>query len=91
MNFGLVAAAALMVDYMLNVAVSVTAGVAAAASAFPELWPHRTLLSLLLLAIVTVANLRGLRESGAIMTVPVYFFLAMYLRDDRRRSRPAPR
>lgn len=78
-NFGLVAAAALMTDYVLNVAVSVTAGVAAAASAFPELWPYRALLSLALLAIVTIANLRGLRESGAIMTVPVYFFLAMYL------------
>ena len=78
-NPGLVAAAALMVDYVLNVAVSVTAGVAAAASAFPELWPHRTILSLLLLVIVTTANLRGLRESGAIMTIPVYFFLAMYL------------
>ncbi len=78
-NVGLVAAAALMTDYVLNVAVSVTAGVAAAASAFPALWPHRTVLSLILLAIVTLANLRGLRESGAIMTVPVYFFLAMYL------------
>ena len=77
--FGLVAAAALMTDYILNVAVSVTAGVAAAASAFPALWAYRTPLSLVLLAIVTVANLRGLRESGAIMTVPVYFFLAMYL------------
>jgi amino acid transporter len=78
-NFGLVAAAALMTDYVLNVAVSVTAGVAAVASAFPGLWPHRTLLALILLVIVTLANLRGLRESGAIMTVPVYFFLAMYL------------
>nr|MBI2904738.1 APC family permease [Chloroflexota bacterium] len=78
-NVGLVAAGALMTDYVLNVAVSVTAGVAAAASAFPGLWPHRTLLSLVLLAIVTLANLRGLRESGTIMTVPVYFFLAMYL------------
>jgi len=78
-NFGLVAAAALMTDYVLNVAVSVTAGVAAIASAFPGLWSQRTLLALILLAIVTLANLRGLRESGAIMTVPVYFFLAMYL------------
>ena len=78
-RFGLVAAAALMTDYILNVAVSVTAGVAAAASAFPALWPYRAPLSLLLLAIVTLANLRGLRESGAIMTVPVYFFLVMYL------------
>lgn len=78
-NFGLIAAAALMTDYVLNVAVSVTAGVAAAASAFPDLWPYRAVLSIALLAIVTIANLRGLRESGAIMTVPVYFFLAMYV------------
>jgi amino acid transporter len=78
-NIGLIAAAALMTDYVLNVAVSVTAGVAAAASAFPVLWPYRVVLSLALLAIVTLANLRGLRESGAIMTVPVYFFVAMFL------------
>lgn len=78
-NFGLVAAAALMTDYVLNVAVSVTAGVAAAASAFPMLWPYRTYLSLALLVVVTLANLRGLRESGGLMTVPVYFFLTMYL------------
>jgi amino acid transporter len=75
---GLVAAAALMIDYVLNVAVSVTAGVAAAASAFPALWSYRTELALVLLLIVTVANLRGLRESGAFMTVPVYFFIGMY-------------
>jgi amino acid transporter len=78
-QWGLIAAAALMTDYVLNVAVSVTAGVAAAASAFPVLWPYRALLALALLAIVTLANLRGLRESGAIMTVPVYFFLAVFL------------
>ncbi len=75
---GLVAAAALMIDYVLNVAVSVTAGVAAAASAFPALWPYRTVLALVLLLIVTLANLRGLRESGTLMTVPVYFFIGMY-------------
>ncbi|MHB0875481.1 MAG: APC family permease [Anaerolineae bacterium] len=78
-NPGLVAAAALMTDYVLNVAVSMTAGVAAIASAFPELWPHRTVLSLVLLVIITVANLRGLRESGGLMSVPVYLFLAVYL------------
>jgi amino acid transporter len=77
-NAGLIAAAALMTDYVLNVAVSVTAGVAALASAFPELWPHRTILSLVLLVIITLANLRGLRESGAMMAVPVYLFLVTY-------------
>jgi amino acid transporter len=68
-----------MTDYVLNVAVSVTAGTAAAASAFPDLWPYRTLISVALLVIVTIANLRGLRESGAFMTVPVFFFLTMFL------------
>src|SRR6185436_18863775 len=76
---GLLAAGALLTDYCLNVAVSVTAGVAAAASAFPALWAYRTPLALVLLAAVTVANLRGLRESGGVMTGPVYFFILIYL------------
>jgi amino acid transporter len=53
--------------------------VAAIASAFPILWPHRVTLSLVLLAIITLANLRGLRESGTLMAIPVYFFLVSYL------------
>src|SRR5512136_2986875 len=53
---GLIAAAALLVDYVLNAAVSLTAGVAALASAFPVLWPHQTLLALILLGIITVIN-----------------------------------
>lgn len=76
---GLVAAAALIIDYALTAAVSLTAGVAAIASAFPDLWPHRTTLSVALLLIITLANLRGLRESGALMSVPVYFFAASFL------------
>lgn len=75
---GLVAAAALMTDYVLNAAVSVTAGVAAIASAFPALWPYRVGLSLLLLAIITLANLRGIREAGTFMAVPVYLFIGVY-------------
>ena len=76
---GLVAAAALMIDYVLNAAVSLTAGVAALASAFPVLWPYRVVLALALLAVITLVNLRGLRESGTFMAVPVYIFLATYL------------
>jgi amino acid transporter len=76
---GLVAAAALLLDYILNAAVSLTAGVAAIASAFPVLWPYRVELSLVLLGIITIINLRGLRESGVIMAVPVYLFLVTYL------------
>jgi len=78
-NFGLVAAAALLIDYVLNVAVSVTAGVAAVASAFPALWAERVPLALLLLTIITLANLRGLRESGALSAGPVYGFVFIFL------------
>ena len=76
---GLVAAAALMIDYVLNAAVSLTAGVAALASAFPLLWSYRVPLALVLLLVITLVNLRGLRESGTFMAVPVYLFLATYL------------
>jgi amino acid transporter len=76
---GLVAAAALMIDYILTAAVSLTAGVAAIASAFPVLWPYRIEIALLLLFILAVANLRGLRDTGTIMAVPVYVFLVVYL------------
>ena len=75
---GLLAAAALLVDYLLNAAVSLTAGVAALASAFPSLWSQRVGISLLLLLVITMVNLRGLQETGTFMAVPVYIFLAAY-------------
>jgi amino acid transporter len=78
-NVGLVAASALMIDYVLNVAVSITAGVAAIASAFPELWQFRVGISLVLLFAITLANLRGQRESGTLMAIPVYLFVATYV------------
>ena len=76
---GLIAAAALIIDYLLTAAVSLTAGVAAIASAFPVLWPHRIVLSLLLLLAITLLNLTGLRETGTVMAIPVYLFLFAYL------------
>jgi len=76
---GLVAAAALLIGYLLTAAVSLTAGVEAIASALPAIWPYRTVAALLLLAVITVLNLRGLRESGSLMAVPVYLFLIVYL------------
>ena len=76
---GLLAAAALLIDYLLTAAVSLTAGVEAIASAFPELWEHRVSASLVLLLVITLLNLRGLRETGTAMAVPVYFFLFAYL------------
>ncbi len=76
---GLIAAAALLIDYVLTAAVSLTAGVAALASAFPALWPYQVEIALALLVIILVANLRGLRETGTLMSIPVYFFLIAYL------------
>jgi len=78
-NWGLIAAAALLIDYVLTAAVSLTAGVAAIASAFPVLWPWRVEVALFLLLIITVANMRGVRESGTLMTVPVYLFVVAFL------------
>ena len=76
---GLVAAAALLIDYLLVSAVSLTAGVEAIASAFPFLWPHRVMVSLFILAIITIINLRGTREAGTTMSIPVYLFLFTYI------------
>ncbi|MEM2122536.1 MAG: APC family permease [Candidatus Bathyarchaeia archaeon] len=78
-GLGLAAAAALIIDYMLTAAVSLTAGAAAIASAFPELWSYRVELSLLFLSIIALLNLRGLREMGLSMAVPVYLFLIGYI------------
>ena len=68
----LVAAAALLVDYILTVAVSVAAGVLAITSAAPSLAPHKVGLSLLLIVLLTVVNLRGVRESGIAFAMPTY-------------------
>jgi amino acid transporter len=76
---GLIAAAALLIDYLLTAAVSLTAGVEAIASAFPGLSPYRVPLALIILAAITLANLRGLRETGTIMAIPVYLFLFTYI------------
>lgn len=72
---GLVAAASLLVDYTLTVAVSVAAGVAAITSAVPALYQHRVALGVLAIALVAVANLRGVRESAAVLSVPTYGFI----------------
>ncbi len=74
---GLVAAGSLLTGYVLTVAVSVSAGVAAVTSAFPFLYPYRILICLLLVGVVTGLNLRGVRESGTIFSIPTYFFVAM--------------
>lgn len=74
---GLVAAAALLVDYILTVAVSVAAGVAAITSAAPDLVDYRVFLGIGVIAIITLANLRGVRESGTIFATPTYMFIGI--------------
>jgi amino acid transporter len=76
---GLVAGSALLIDYVLTAAVSLTAGVEAIASAFPILWTHRVPAALLILLLITLLNLRGLRETGTFMAIPVYLFLFTYI------------
>ena len=74
-NAGLIAAGSLLVDYTLTVSVSISAGVLAITSAFPHLDAYRVTLCLVFLVILTVGNLRGIRESGQIFAVPTYFFV----------------
>lgn len=72
---GLLAAAALTIDYVLTAAVGISAGIGALTSAVPELLPKRLLLCLIALAIILLANLRGMREAGGIFMLPTYLFL----------------
>ncbi len=76
---GLVAAAALLFDYMMTVVVSVVAGVFAIGSAFPWANQHAVFLSLVFVALVTIANLRGARESGTLFAIPTYGFVVSIL------------
>ena len=75
----LVAAASLLIDYVLTVAVSVAAGVAALTSAFPQWAPYRVEIALGFVVVLMVGNLRGVRESGRIFAVPTYFFIVSVL------------
>jgi amino acid transporter len=72
---GLVAGAALLIDYVLTVAVSVAAGIAALTSAVPGLFPYRPWLCVAAVVAIAVANLRGIRESGKIFAAPTYLFI----------------
>lgn len=76
---GLLAAAALIIDYILVVAVGISAGVGALVSAVPSLLPHTLLLCLGILAIITLINLRGVRETGNMFLVPTYLFIVCLL------------
>jgi amino acid transporter len=72
---GLVAAAAILIDYTLTVAVSIAAGMAAVTAAFPSLYPYRVELAVASIVLITIGNLRGIREAGTIFTVPTYLFV----------------
>ncbi len=74
---GLLAAAALLTDYIMTVAVSIAGGIAAVTSAYHSLIPHTVLLCVLAIGVLALVNLRGVRESGLAFSVPTYIFVAM--------------
>jgi amino acid transporter len=76
---GLCAAAALILDYILNAAVGISAGVGALVSAFPSLHGHILALCLTILVLIAIVNLRGVRESGAAFGIPTYAFVLLFL------------
>jgi amino acid transporter len=76
---GLLAAAALLADYILTAAVGISAGVGALVSAVPSLLPHMVSLCVGILIVITVLNLRGVREAGTIFAVPTYLFVGALL------------
>lgn len=78
-NAGLLAAAAPMIDYVLKVAVGISAGVGALTSSIPALAPYTLVLCLGTLLPVTVANLRGTAEAGLLFALPTYMFMASFL------------
>jgi len=76
---GLLAAAALMIDYVLTAAVGISSGVGALISAIPTLQPHTLVLCLGILLLLTVVNLRGVREAGGVFMLPTYLFILTLL------------
>ncbi len=76
---GLLAAAALMIDYILTAAVGISAGVGALVSAVPTLEPHTLSLCLGILVLITLVNLRGVREAGIVFIIPTYLFVGTLL------------
>src|ERR1039458_1309701 len=75
----LLAAAALMIDYVLTAAVGISAGIGALISAVPSLHPHTLALCLGVLALLTLVNMRGVRDTGVVFLIPTYLFLGTLL------------
>jgi amino acid transporter len=76
---GVTAGAALSVDYILTVAVSISSGTAAITSAFPALFPFRVIICLLILALIGIGNLRGIKDSSKMFSIPTYSFIIVML------------
>jgi amino acid transporter len=76
---GLLAAAALLIDYVLTAAVGISAGVGALVSAVPSLLPHTLVICLGILLVITIVNLRGVKEAGGVFMIPTYLFLSTLL------------
>ncbi|HEX5416636.1 MAG TPA: APC family permease, partial [Chloroflexota bacterium] len=76
---GLTAAAALLIDYILTVAVSTAAGIAALTSAFPSLYADRVIICVLVIVLMMILNLRGIRESGSVFAAPTYLYVVSIL------------
>ena len=75
-NWGVLVASALLIDYVLTVAVSISSAVANLSSALPFIGQHGTWWAVGIIAVITLLNLRGIKESGALFAIPVYFFMA---------------
>lgn len=76
---GLIAAASLLIDYVLTVAVSVSAGIENIASAFPSLLPYKTAVDVCVILLIMMMNLRGVRESANLFALPTYLFIFSFL------------
>ncbi len=76
---GILAASALLIGYVVTVAVSVSAGVAAMTSIIPELYPERVVIGVAMVVLLTLGNLRGIRESGTIFMAPTYLYIGVIL------------
>ena len=76
---GLLAAAALMIDYILTAAVGISAGVTALVSEFPALQPHQLAFCLLILLVIAIVNMRGVKETGAVFMLPTFIFVGTLL------------
>src|ERR1700729_34379 len=76
---GLLAAAALMIDYILTAAVGISAGVTALTSAVPRLQPYTLAICLMILAILAIVNMRGVKDTGAAFILPTFLFVGTLL------------